>query len=61
MSTFIIDAENNIIAHAELPAGADESHRFPPQRSWPNSPRNGRHPAWSTLGIASRVWRLSTN
>ena len=28
MSTFTIDAENNITAHAELPAGADESQSF---------------------------------
>jgi len=28
MSTFTIDAENNIMAHAELPAGADESQSF---------------------------------
>jgi hypothetical protein len=28
MSMFTIDAENNITAHAELPAGADESQSF---------------------------------
>jgi hypothetical protein len=28
MSTFTIDAENNILAHAELPAAADESQSF---------------------------------
>jgi hypothetical protein len=28
MSTFTIDAENNITAHAALPAGADESQSF---------------------------------
>ena len=28
MSTFTIDAENNIMAYAELPAGADESQSF---------------------------------
>jgi hypothetical protein len=28
MSTFTIDAENNIVTHAELPAGADESQSF---------------------------------
>ena len=28
MSTFTIDAENNITAHAELPAGGDESQSF---------------------------------
>ena len=28
MSTFTIDAENNIMSHAELPAGADESQAF---------------------------------
>jgi hypothetical protein len=28
MSVFTIDAENNIMAHAELPAGADESQSF---------------------------------
>jgi hypothetical protein len=28
MSTFTIDAENNITAHAELPAGVDESQSF---------------------------------
>ena len=28
MSTFTIDAENNITAHAELPAGVDESKSF---------------------------------
>jgi hypothetical protein len=28
LSTFTIDADNNITAHAELPAGADESLAF---------------------------------
>jgi hypothetical protein len=28
MSTFTIDADNNITAHAALPAGADESQSF---------------------------------
>jgi hypothetical protein len=28
MSTFTIDAENNITAHADLPAGADQSQSF---------------------------------
>jgi hypothetical protein len=28
MSIFTIDAENNIISRAELPAGADESQSF---------------------------------
>jgi hypothetical protein len=28
MSTFTVDAENNITAHAELPAGVDESQSF---------------------------------
>ena len=28
MSTFTIDAENNITAHATLPAGTDESQSF---------------------------------
>jgi hypothetical protein len=28
MSTFTIDGENNIMAHAALPAGADESQSF---------------------------------
>jgi hypothetical protein len=28
MSTFTIDVENNIFAHAALPAGSDESQSF---------------------------------
>jgi len=28
MATFTIDSENNIVAHAKLPAGADESQSF---------------------------------
>jgi hypothetical protein len=44
MATFTIDAENNITAHAGLPAGADESQSFSNQKElaklatdWPAS------------------------
>ena len=49
MSTFTIDAENNITAHAGLPAGADESQSFSTAKElakltaeWPGIPP-GRH------------------
>jgi len=44
MATFTIDSDNNITAHAELPAGADESQSFTSQKElakltaeWPAS------------------------
>jgi hypothetical protein len=57
---FTIDSENNIVAHAALPAGADASQSFPQRRNWPSSPQNGRRPAWSTHGTASPASRRST-
>jgi hypothetical protein len=60
MSTLTIDAENGITAHAELPAGADESQSFPSAKElakltadWPIfTPR--RHLEWLRRSYALR-------
>jgi hypothetical protein len=59
MSTFTIDAENNIVAHTALPAGADEAQSFASEKElakltaeWPMSRLADTWMGLRKLGIA---------
>ena len=54
MSSFTIDDENNITAHAGLPAGADESLSFSTPKELAKLTADSR--AWWTSGTVSRGW-----
>ncbi len=59
MATFIVDTENNIAAHAEVPASSENLQSFASEKElaklageWPGS-------GWSKSGTALRAWRPS--
>ena len=59
MSTFTIDSENNIAAHAEVPAGAENLQSFATEKELAKLAPSGPALAWSRSGIASPASRLS--
>jgi hypothetical protein len=44
---FTIDSENNIVAQAALPAGADKSQSFSTAKELAKLIRDGQRPDWS--------------
>lgn len=59
MSTFTIDAENNITAHATLPAGADQSQSLSTAKELGKLTAEWPVPRLWTPGIASPGSRRS--